>query len=309
LDEPLESPSDAPSLEDDPYRNPFRRDSQPRSSTDSLPPSLPDLPDSPKTDPENKLRDSEKEKEKEKEKGRESESESEKSTKAAPTSCDALRSQVKARTIEKVSLDISPPFRPDILDKEKQQRIRNDFLKRQKPREWRDIHGRPLGYGTFEDIQFEKVIISGANGQKQRLPLADLSEPDLVQIADGWGLPRQCRLEPEQYTGRTFVPATFTWKASGLCHNPLYFEEVALERYGHSLGPIAQPFVSTAHFFGNIAVLPYKMGIHPMKECQYALGYYRPGNCAPWIIPPVPLSLRGALAEAAVVGGGILLIP
>ena len=73
-----------------------------------------------------------------------------------------------------------------------------------------------------------------------------------------------------------------TWKASNLCHKPLYFEEVNLERYGHTAGPVLQPLVSSAHFFGNIIVLPYKMGVHGPTECQYSLGYYRPGNCAPW---------------------------
>ena len=100
-----------------------------------------------------------------------------------------------------------------------------------------------------------------------------------------------------------------TWKASNLCHKPLYFEEVNLERYGHTAGPILQPIVSSAHFFANIAVLPYKKGIHPPNECQYALGYYRPGNCAPWIVPPVPLSLRGAARQAAVMTAGFWLIP
>jgi hypothetical protein len=100
-----------------------------------------------------------------------------------------------------------------------------------------------------------------------------------------------------------------TWKSSELMHKPLYFEEVALERYGHTAGPILQPVLSTGHFFANIAVLPYKMGIHPMSECQYALGYYRPGNCAPWQIPAVPLSGRGALMQAGVVTGVAGLLP
>jgi hypothetical protein len=105
------------------------------------------------------------------------------------------------------------------------------------------------------------------------------------------------------------VASTFTYQASGLCHKPLYFEEVQLERYGHTAGPIKQPLLSGAHFFLNIAVLPYKMGINPPCECQYALGYYRPGSCAPWHIPPVPISVRGALAEAGAWVGGIYIIP
>jgi hypothetical protein len=100
-----------------------------------------------------------------------------------------------------------------------------------------------------------------------------------------------------------------TWKASELMHKPLYFEEVALERYGHTAGPIWQPVISSGHFFANIAVMPYKMGIHPMTECQYALGYYRPGNCAPWQLPAVPLSGRGALYQAKVVTGSVFLLP
>lgn len=105
------------------------------------------------------------------------------------------------------------------------------------------------------------------------------------------------------------MPSTYAWHASALCHKPLYFEEVQLERYGHTAGPIRQPFISGAHFFLNIAALPYNMAINPPHECQYALGYYRPGSCAPWMIQPVPLSLRGALAETAVIVGGIYVIP
>ena len=48
---------------------------------------------------------------------------------------------------------------------------------------------------------------------------------------------------------------------------------------------------------------------NPPNECQYTLGYYRPGNCAPWIVPPVPISARGALTQGAVMTGAFWLIP
>jgi hypothetical protein len=99
------------------------------------------------------------------------------------------------------------------------------------------------------------------------------------------------------------------WKASGLCHKPLYFEQVALERYGHSTGPLTQPIVDGAHFFLTVPVLPYKMGIEAPWECKYALGYYRPGSCAPYIIPPIPLSARGAALEAATAAALIYTLP
>jgi hypothetical protein len=122
-------------------------------------------------------------------------------------------------------------------------------------------------------------------------------------------VPGECLLASYMFTPRCWVPLTFTWKASALCHKPLYFEQEQLERYGHSPGPMLEPVVSTAHFFANIAVLPYKMGINPPKECRYALGYYRPGSCAPWILDPIPISLRGAAYQAAAVGGLIYAIP
>ncbi len=106
-----------------------------------------------------------------------------------------------------------------------------------------------------------------------------------------------------------WAPMTFTWKASALCHKPLYFEDVHLERYGHSCGPYLQPVVSGAHFFLTVPILPYKMGLYPPHECIYSLGYYRPGSCAPYMLDPLPLSIRAGLAEAGVWTGMVFLIP
>jgi hypothetical protein len=101
----------------------------------------------------------------------------------------------------------------------------------------------------------------------------------------------------------------YTWKASALCHKPLYFEQVQMERYGHAWGPFMDPVISGAHFFATLPILPYKMGIEPPQECIYALGYYRPGSCAPYMIEPFPLSPKGALIEAGAVTGAILIVP
>ncbi len=73
---------------------------------------------------------------------------------------------------------------------------------------------------------------------------------------------------------------TFHWTASALCHKPAYFEEVQVERYGHTWGPWVQPFVSAGHFFLIVPALPYAMGLYPPNECVYTLGYYRVGSCA-----------------------------
>jgi hypothetical protein len=60
-----------------------------------------------------------------------------------------------------------------------------------------------------------------------------------------------------------------TWRAAGYCHKPLYFEQWNFERYGHSVHPVADPFLSAGHFFTTAAFLPYKMGVELPWECMY----------------------------------------
>ena len=107
-----------------------------------------------------------------------------------------------------------------------------------------------------------------------------------------------CIRDRDRLAIRDWTMTTFTWKASGVCHKTPFFEDVQLERYGHSAGPVLQPIISGAHFFANVALLPYNAGIYPPTECHYVLGYYRPGECAPWLVPAVPFSRRAVAAEA-----------
>ncbi|MFM9024368.1 MAG: hypothetical protein ACKON7_03335 [Planctomycetaceae bacterium] len=121
--------------------------------------------------------------------------------------------------------------------------------------------------------------------------------------------PYECRLEGETFEPRRFATTTFTWKAAGYCHKPLYFEHWNLERYGHSHGFVADSFLSAAHFFARIPALPYQMGVELPWECVYPLGYYRPGSCAPWTVPAVPVSARGFAVGAAAATGIVFLLP
>lgn len=224
-------------------------------------------------------------------------------------SCDVFRSAMEARTIDRISLDISPTFRPDLLETDEVERERHKFKEKQAIRQWRSMDGYVMATGRLSDLSYEKVVIEAEHGGTEEIPLNRISEADLTYINEAWRLPLECRIRQETFQPRQWTPSQIAWKASGLAHKPLYFQEVNLERYGHTAGPVLQPFLSAAHFFVNIAVLPYKMGIHPPTECQYTLGYYRPGSCAPWIVPPVPLSLRGAVVQGATISGLIALIP
>ena len=147
--------------------------------------------------------------------------------------CEELRSMFLDRPIRDISLDVSPPASPRRFE------IGNIS------RSWTDAAGNVLATGTMVDLRRGYVILDSG----QRLPYAKLSEADWMAIADNWLLPTVCSVGHRGTLGRNWSPQSVTWHATNLCHKPLYFENVQLERYGHSRGPIAQPFHSAFHFF------------------------------------------------------------
>ena len=115
-------------------------------------------------------------------------------------------------------------------------------------------------------------------------------------------MPPECTLDNAPSRPRRWHPVTFAWTATCSCHNPIYFEDEQLERYGHSWGPVKQTAVSAVKFFATAPLLPYFMGVYPPNECIYDLGQYRPGGCAPYYLDPLPISVRGALYEGMFLG-------
>ncbi|MCI0359297.1 MAG: hypothetical protein L0211_12535 [Planctomycetaceae bacterium] len=223
--------------------------------------------------------------------------------------CKAFREQLIADSIRAISLDITPRFMPD-LSIEEDEAKRMDKLRLLESRTWRGRRGEVLATGRMTNLKNGRVVLTDDSGNEvASLPWGELGDDEVCYINAYWRLPVECTLGGRQVVSRHWLASTWQWQASALCHKPLYFEEVQLERYGHTTGPYTQPWVSGAHFFLNIAALPYHMAYQPPHECQYALGYYRPGSCAPWMIPPVPISFRGAAAEAIAIVGGVYLIP
>ncbi len=92
-----------------------------------------------------------------------------------------------------------------------------------------------------------------------------------------------------------------------LCHRPLYFEELNLERCGNTYG-CATNLVSGVHFLTNTAMLPYRLATQrpdcpvpshgDCQTCQQYSNDIEPFGCKP----------RGALAEAAVLAGFVFLL-
>jgi hypothetical protein len=162
-----------------------------------------------------------------------------------------------------------------------------------------------------------------APGDKQRDRCASLvdrpfSEFDIETAMSGSQFPddyaSQCWAPINEGAGpltgdRCWGATTFNWNATCLCHRPLYFEEINLERYGYGCCECLQPAASAAHFFATIPTLPYCIATDCPCECIYTLGHYRPGSCPPWQCHWPRWSTRAALAEGGVWTGLVFMIP
>lgn len=69
----------------------------------------------------------------------------------------------------------------------------------------------------------------------------------------------------------------YFWQASNMAHQPLYFEQAYVERYGYNYGRL-QPVASGVQFFGTVPLLPLKCTVRRPGECVWTLGYGRPGS-------------------------------
>jgi hypothetical protein len=168
----------------------------------------------------------------------------------------------------------------------------------------------PLGSGDAKKLD-EKIAYDckAAREELKRKTLSSISLDIEVRPREGFEVPKDCELGDDLFRPRNWEETNFVWTAAGLCHKPLYFEEQQLERYGHSTGPYTQPFVSGAHFFGSVLMLPWNMGLKLPGECEYALGHYETNDCAPYIIPALPITARAALFEAGAATGLVFLLP
>lgn len=121
--------------------------------------------------------------------------------------------------------------------------------------------------------------------------------------------PSEFRLSDAVYANRMYADCLYQWRASEQFHNPLYFEDPALERYGHTHRPFVQPIVSVARFGVQLVGLPYQMTIDPVRKKMYNLGYFRPGECAPKKHYQIPWNTHAALNEAGVWTGLLFIFP
>jgi hypothetical protein len=121
--------------------------------------------------------------------------------------------------------------------------------------------------------------------------------------------PEQQALPVFEGAERNFIDIEYCWDAPNLFHTPLYFEDVELERYGHTYCEPFQTLASAAMFGGQLIGLPYQMALAPVHKREYPLGYYRAGDPAPYKCYQIPLNAEAALKAGYVYAGLSLLTP
>jgi len=171
---------------------------------------------------------------------------------------------------------------------------------------------------------YDQRPISVASSQAEttvRPPAATTDRTDIRQIRptlgyamrniDAGQLPEgfNAKLDQGDYIARQSSPAVLQWAPTNLYHYPLYFEDPALERYGHTYHPVVQPFASAGRFATQLVGIPYQMTLHPVHSREYALGYYRPGECAPKKHYQIPFNEEAAIMQAAAMAGFFLIFP
>jgi len=145
-------------------------------------------------------------------------------------------------------------------------------------------------------------------------PIHELSvqtRPDAGELPTNYAsarFAREGKIAHRMGFSRSKTETLMMWEAPALCHRPLYFEDINLERHGYKV-PLIQPALSAAHFFGRVPLLPYMMVSEGRLNCQYTLGHYRPGDYAPYSLYVPRLRLDASAAEAAVIAGVLFAFP
>ena len=135
------------------------------------------------------------------------------------------------------------------------------------------------------DAQESASLDKGFRALKSESMIGPLSDPTSLFAKlgqDSDSQPDLLVVSPETVVrNHIWQPLNHTWVSPVFFHNPLYFEQVNLERYGLGAHSSLQPVLSAVHFFGSIPLAPLKGIKQRPYDYVTTLGSYRPGNCVP----------------------------
>lgn len=119
--------------------------------------------------------------------------------------------------------------------------------------------------------------------------------------------------EARPYAGafapRMWAQSVHFHRGPNVHYNTLYFEQRALERHGHHLGNIVQPFIAHGLFFVDVALLPASLGRSSPGECWASELYARPGELVPFYTKVPDFTAKSLLYEGAALSAIFLIAP
>jgi hypothetical protein len=112
-----------------------------------------------------------------------------------------------------------------------------------------------------------------------------------------------------EFLPRLWARSTRLHRGPNVHYNTLYFEQRALERHGHHLGNLFQPFIAHGLFFVDVALLPMSLGRSSPDECYASELYARPGDLVPFYLNCPQPTAKGLLYEAGLLTTIFLIAP
>lgn len=112
-----------------------------------------------------------------------------------------------------------------------------------------------------------------------------------------------------EYVARQWDPTAAIFRGPNVHYYPLYFEQVALERYGQHFGNLFAPWCAHLMFFADAALLPYSIGKSPPWACHNDVGFFKPGDIVPFRIYRPVCDTNGSVLQATAMALSWALIP
>lgn len=112
-----------------------------------------------------------------------------------------------------------------------------------------------------------------------------------------------------EYVSRAYAPSAILYRGPNVHYHPLYFEQIALERYGQHLGNLVAPWISHGLFFADAAMLPYSLGKNPPWVCHNDVCLAQPGDIVPFRLYCPVKDPKGAILQATAMALSWSVIP
>jgi hypothetical protein len=111
------------------------------------------------------------------------------------------------------------------------------------------------------------------------------------------------------FVARSFGPSAAIYRGANVHYHPLYFEQIALERYGQHFGNMFAPWIAHALFFADAALLPYSLGKSPPWHCHSDICLYEPGDVIPFRLYLPVADKKGAFLQATAIALTFSVLP